>query len=287
MKVSLPILVAALALPAVMSRRAEAQDHVVTGARAPADLLNDAITMLGRRRSIVAKVRHQGEIYGREVIGSGDFAQGPASSRLVRYELRLQVGSRKIDFLEVNDGLHLWRRTQVEDEPDIERIDVERILAAEQKARGGTTIDPTALLSLGGLGRLLSSLARDYDFSQALPPSSLGDVPVHGIAGRLRPEALERYKVKPDTTHRPHVPDVAVVFVCDDDLFTYRLVLRRSASGAGEGGPATEQRLLRMEFFEVQFDVPVDASKFAFRAEHLHFVDITDRVLTEREKLQR
>jgi hypothetical protein len=287
MKASLPILVAIAALPAMMTARAQSPDHAAAVVRAPADLMSYAVTMLGRRRSVVAKIRHQGEIYGRAVIGSGDFVQGPASSRTVRYELRLQVGSRQVDFLEINDGLHLWRRSQYEKEPVIERIDVERILADEQKARGGPATDPTALLSLGGLGRLLSTLVSDYDFSQALPPSNLGDVPVHGIVGRLRREALERYKVKSGAALRPHVPDVVVVYLGQDDLFPYRIEFRRSASGAGEGGGTTDERLLRLEFFEVQLDVPVDASKFTFRAEHLQFVDITDRVLAEREKLRR
>jgi hypothetical protein len=287
MKASLPILVAVAALPAMMTARAQSPDHAVEVARTPTDLLGDAVTTLGRRRSIVAKIRHQGEIYGREVIGSGEFVQGPASSRTVRYELRLHAGSRQVDFLEINDGLHLWRRIQFDKEPDVERIDVERILAAEQKARGGPATDPTALLSLGGLGRLLSTLADDYDFSQALPPSNLGDVPVDGIVGRLRPEALERYKVKTGEGLRPHVPDVVVLSLGHDDLFPYRIDFCRSARGAGEGSGAIDRRLLRLEFFEVQFDVPVDASRFVFRAEHIPFVDITDRVLAEREKMRR
>jgi hypothetical protein len=59
----------------------------------------------------------------------------------------------------------------------------------------------------------------------------------------------------------------------------------RGARGVDRGGDGG--RLLRLEFYEVQLDAPVEASKFVFRAEHLHFVDITDRVLAEREKMQR
>ena len=70
----------------------------------PQQLLINAADALGQRRSIVAKLRYHAVLYGRDVIGSGDYLQGPTSSRLVRYALRMQAGSREVDFLEVNDG---------------------------------------------------------------------------------------------------------------------------------------------------------------------------------------
>jgi hypothetical protein len=38
---------------------------------------------------------------------------------------------------------------------------------------------------------------------------------------------------------------------------------------------------LKLEFHDVRFDVPVDAAQFHFAAEHLHFVDVTDRAIID------
>jgi hypothetical protein len=244
----------------------------------PDQLLAEAVDLLGRHRSITAKLRYHAAMYGRDVIGSGEYVQGPASSRLVRYALRMQAGARNIDFLEINDGIYLWRRVQYETEPEVERIDVDRILAADQKAQ--RAMNPASLLTLGGLGRLLSTLRRDYEFTQSLPPGRLGNAPVYGIVGHWRPAVLEPRGFKSVDELRPHVPHEVVLYLGCDDLFPYSVEFRRTEKGAGEGG--TSKMLLKLDLFELRFDVPLDASQFQFAAEHRAWVDITDRTLTER-----
>src|SRR5438046_1399384 len=78
MKSRLPILVAmaTAALPATMLIvRAQPPAEIDAAAHslpqpAPNQLLAEAIAALRERRSVVAKVRHHAEIYGRDVIGS-------------------------------------------------------------------------------------------------------------------------------------------------------------------------------------------------------------------------
>jgi len=247
----------------------------------PDDLFREAIVMLSRRQSIVAKVRHRAELYGRDVIGDGKYAQGPASSRLVRYELGLHVGDRNVHLLEINDGRHLWRRLQFKAEPDVERIDIDRVLAASQKHRMHVGADASMLLALGGVGKLLTMLDRDFDFAEMLPVGSLDSLPVYGLVGRWRPDALARSGLTSVSELRPHVPDMVVVYLGADDLFPYRIEYRRRTDGAGEGGSPENRLLLRLEFYEVEFDRPIDEALFRFAAEHVAFIDITDRIIAE------
>lgn len=248
---------------------------------APAQLLVEAEAVACRRQSISAQVRYHAELFGRDVRGNGVYLQGPISSRLLRYELHMLAGERRVHFLEINDGRHLWRRTQFKAEPEVVRIDVDRVLAASQQANQPGGADSALLLGLGGLGRLLAALNHDFDFSRSVPAENLGNVPVYGIAGRWRPEALTRLGVESADQLRPHVPDYVVVLLGRDDLFPYQIEFRRSATGAGQGSAPQERRLLKLEFYDVRFDVPVDAAQFHFAAEHLHFVDITDRTIAD------
>lgn len=248
---------------------------------APAQLLLEAQTAVGRRHSITALVRFHAELFGRDVVGNGVYLQGPVSSRLVRYELHMLAGERRVHLLEINDGRHLWRRMQYKAEPDVERIDVDRVLAALHQPDKPSGVDPTILLSIGGLGRLLIALNHDFDFSHSVPADNLGDVPVFGIAGRWKPEALTRLGAESVDKLRPHVPDYVVILLGRDDLFPYQIEYRRTAGGAGQGSAPQERRLLKLEFHDVRFDVPVDAAQFHFAAEHLHFVDVTDRAIID------
>jgi len=248
---------------------------------APAELLAEAKVMAGRRHSISAQVRYHAELFGRDVRGNGVYLQGSTSSRLMRYELHMLAGELRVHFLEINDGRHLWRRTQFKTEPDVERIDVDRVLAAMQQSDKPGGVNPAALLGMGGLGRLLAALNNNFDFSRSVPAPNLGNVPVYGIAGRWRPEALTRLGAESADKLRPHVPDYVVILLGRDDLFPYQIEFRRSASGAGQGSAQQERRLLKFEFYDVRFDVPVDAAQFHFAAEHLHFVDVTDRAINE------
>lgn len=248
---------------------------------APAQLLAEAAVVAGRRHSIAAQIRYHAELFGRDVRGSGVYLQGPTSSRLLRYELNMQAGERNVHLLEINDGRYLWRRIQFKAEPDVERIDVDRVLAALQQADAPGGADPARLLGLGGLGRLLTALNRAFDFSHSVPAADLGNVPVYGIAGRWRPETLARFGIESAEQLRPHMPDYVVVYLGRDDLFPYKIEYRRSADEAGRGGASSERRLLKLEFHDVRFNEPVDAAQFHFAAEHLHFVDVTDRAINE------
>ncbi|MBL9092622.1 MAG: hypothetical protein JNL96_15475 [Planctomycetaceae bacterium] len=261
----------------------------------PNQLFDAAVRRLGERRSVVAKVRHRAKLYGRELIGSGDYAQGPNHSRLLRYELRMQVNDRVVNQLQVCDGRYLWISRLIEVEPEIQRVEVDRVLAAfGQLGPGGAAAAAQNAIAVGGIGNLIESLQKDFSF-QSVSPSQLGDVPVYALVGRWKSSALEKL---PMTSERPigldlpadagglrqHVPTHVVVYLGVDDLFPYRLEYRRSPEGAAAGpedaasspGDDPSPRILVIEFFEVQFDVPLEERLFQFSPGSRRYTDITD-----------
>lgn len=287
MKSSLPILVAFVlaALPAPLVAQDETTAQPLTPPSATY-LLEQASLMLIRHRSVSAKIRHQARIYDREIIGTGAYAQGPGSSRLMRYELQLQVGTDVVQVLQVNDGNYLWRKQQFGSQPEIERIDVEQALKSAMS--NGIVRGPEAVgvLGLGGLGRILETLHKDFDFGDVFQ-SELGGVPVYGMEGRWKPAVLTGLGVDSPAKLRPHVPDRVVLYLGCDDLFPYRIDYFRAAEQgrAGEGSSPEPRPLLKMEFHEVRFNSPLDESLFQFQAGSQQVLDVTDRIIQSRPAL--
>jgi hypothetical protein len=268
----------------------------------PQQLLEGCCRMLGRQKSIVAKVRSRATIYDRELIGSGDYAQGPELARLLRYELRMQVDDRVVNLLQVADGRHLWISSILKEEPEIQRIDIDRVLAAlDAEAGAAGFVDPNRRLGLGGLSQLMAGIAKDFEFNKVFR-SQLDGLPVLGIEGRWKAEALAtlvpKAKGKADAgrpktdTMRPHVPDRIVLYLGADDLFPYRFEYRRSTPMKETAGQNVEaafdvdgpsKPLLVLEFFQVHFDVPIEERKFQFTPGAFRVADITDKFLAARK----
>lgn len=268
----------------------------------PQQLLTGSCRMLARQKSIVAKVRHRATIYDRELIGSGEYAQGPELARLLRYELRMQVDNRVVNLLQVADGRHLWISSLLKDEPEIQRIDIDRVLAAtDAEAAAAPSADPYRQLGLGGLSQLMASIAKDFQFNKVFH-SQLDGLPIYGIEGEWKAEALTTLVPKskgkevagrtPTDAMRPHVPDRVVVYLGADDLFPYRFEFRRSVppqKAAGQNvdvavaGERASKPLLVLEFFQVHFDVPIEERLFQFSPGIYRVADITDKFLTSRK----
>ena len=283
------------AAPDLLPRSDDALPAAQAAVPNPADLVRRSAEWLARRRSIVAKVRHRARLFDREIIGSGEFAQGPVSSRLLRYDLRMQIGDRVVGRLQVSDGTHLWIVNHFKNEPDIERVDVDRVVAATGQG-GGPAYAPDP--ALGGLSHLLAKLRADFDFHSVFR-SQLGDVPTYGLEGRWRAEALA--KLLPaqaaaaatgasfDLSKLPaHVPDRVVLYLGVDDLFPYRVEYHRDAAAADEvpaetrAMSATARPLLVLEFFEVRFDGPLEETLFLFSPGTRKFLDVTESYLAKR-----
>jgi len=300
---------ATIALPTIGSSATEVE--IAEGAARPSmpdpqQLLSGSARMIARQKSIVAKVRHRATIYDRELIGSGEYAQGPELARLLRYQLRTQVDTHVVEMLQVADGRHLWISTQLKDEPVIERIDIDRVLAATDPKNGAEPAgDPNRQLGLGGLSQLVAAIERDFEFDTVFK-SQLGGLAVYGIEGRWKRAALAAFDPpgkkkgkevavggQPKTENfRPHVPDRVVLFLGVDDLFPYRIEYRRAVPAQTDGNATSNPKpvagepskpLLVLEFFEVQFDVPLEERLFQFTPGTRRWADITEKFLAARK----
>lgn len=272
----------------------------------PGALVERAASQMAQHLSVVAKVRQRGSLYGRELIGSGDYAQGPNRSRLLRYEIRMKVGAQIVHSLQVCDDRYLWISRQLEDEPIIQRVEVDRILAAYERQAAaqpapGDVGRMQQALAIGGLGHLLASLRKDFQF-HSVAASKLGDLPVHVVTGAWKVEALSGFAASAPKKKgagrtvgglvlRPHVPDQVVLFLGADDLFPYRIEFRRLPDGAGAvtdvNAAATQSNadpaslLLALELYEVQINVPLEERLFQFAPGSRPYTDVTELYLQQ------
>jgi hypothetical protein len=251
----------------------------------PNTLFEQANEVLTRRRSITCKLRHQAVLFGRSFVGSGNYAQGPASSRWMRYELLMKVGEREVYQLQVNDGRYLWQQRQYKDTPSLQRIDVDKVLAAmgQGGAPGAMNTEAATVLGLGGIGRLLTVLRKDFNFNVVFSSklkANPNDIPVYGIEGRWRPEVLSNINLDSPQKLRPHVPDRVVVYLGCDDFFPYRFEFHREATTSDPNAAGKSQPLLVLDLFDVQFDAPLDEAMFRFNAGSQPFLDVTGEAAT-------
>lgn len=210
----------------------------------------------------------------------------------------MQVGERVVGRLQISDGSHLWIVTTFKDEPELERVDVDRVLTAGQ---GSGTTNPGADLGLGGLSYLLNKLRADFEF-KTIFQSQLGELPMIGLEGTWRPEALA--KLLPDqaaavaaggtydtTKLKSHLPDRVVLYLGADDMFPYRIEYRRAIDpGKADEAAARmaqhgSRQLLVLELFEVRFDEPMEETLFLFSPGTRKFIDATDAYLQRRAAL--
>lgn len=255
----------------------------------PTTLLDQAADFLTRRRSISCKLRHQAELFDRSFVGSGTYAQGAAPSRWMRYELRMQVGEREVHQLQVNDGRYLWQQRQYKDTPSLQRVDVDKVLAAAAAAGQGGAVgvnhDAATVLGLGGLGRLLEVLRKDFDFNvvfQSKLKADPTDIDVYGIEGRWRPEVLKNINIDAPSKLRSHIPDRVVIYLGCGDFFPYRFEFHRDSPAPNSATSPQSRPLLALDLFEVQFDAPLDEAMFRFNAGSQPFNDVTVETATAR-----
>ncbi len=245
----------------------------------PQQILKDAVRTLESRRSVAAKIRFEGDLFGKRVIGSGSYLElrhGP--NRLTRLELRSQVGNQTGSLVEVCDGLVLWRCRNLSGNVKLSRIDVDEANRGLQQARAARKQEKMGMLpGLGGLPRLLRGLDASFDFISA-ERGRWGQLPVWQIRGRWKPEvlaevlpdqeeAIEQGK-PPDLSKLPeHLPDEVVLLLGMEppDRFLYCIEYRRAIPKRAFRSDALQSRtLMKMQLFDVMLDGPIDTDRFLY-----------------------
>jgi len=244
--------------------REDTYDHSAARLQ-PQSLLAEAIRRLEEHASIAASIRHEVDLFGQRLSGSGSyFEEHVAGKRLIRLELKIQLGGRTSSFLQVCDGDFLWTYQKLFKEPTLTRIDVARALEGLRRARNiQSEKPPETLPGLGGLPKILRGLHASFEFTAAERGQWGREKRVvwrlrgHWRDDRLpalipeQKEAIEKGE-PPDLSKLPqHLPDHVVLLLGQNDLFPYRIEYRR---GDGPDG----RTLVAMQLYDVRINGPTD-----------------------------
>jgi hypothetical protein len=273
---------------------ARAQDAAGRAESSPASqaklLLKDAVRTLEGRDSISAKIRHEAEIFDKHLVGTGVYLeQRRGQDRLLRLELRTQLGDQSSSLVQVCDGRYFWVHRNLPSDVKLSRIDLAQVARAMRKTeRAPGQVNRDMLPSLGGLPKLLRGLDTAFDFTQ-VEQGRWGKrkQPVWRLQGqwkreqllKLLPnqkEAMEKGE-PPDTNKLPeYLPDQVVLLLGREDLFPYRIEYRRilPEKASHSGGP-TSRALVTMDLFEVNINVPIDPTRFIYSPGDIEFSDQT------------
>lgn len=305
MRISLPILVllcggSVVALAELRGRAVGTPAPSAPTARAPTDpsageIWKRTLAQLEARPTFSADLLQQVHVYGQRLVGSGRYLQGldlaaDPPAPLARIELLLGASG---SYQQVCNGKRIWTVSQASGDAELRSID----LATLERALASAERPPADLVRVAfagcGLTRLLRAIDASVEFVEAAPGTLRGR-PVWALRGRwnrdawiaLLPrqrEALESGR-PPDTRELPEqAPDHFVVYVGRQDLFPYRIDLRRHARPAylPAGYEAGPRVLFSWELVNVRFDVPLTPAQFAFDPGARSFEDQTARLLAE------
>jgi hypothetical protein len=247
---------------------------------------------LARYPTVEARVRQKVELFGQSLIGSGLYQQqGVGLDALMRVEIRMGGPDQTSSMLQVADGRVFWTHVDLGGNATPRRVDIERVRAAARR-RGvgqGRGAAPT-MLSLGGLPRLLDSLANDFVWSEPVAVELdrrtawlvRGSWQTERLAELLpvQAEAIRKGQAA-DLSRLPgYAPSQVIVIIGRDDNLVYRIEYRRGDSAAEELAP---QLLLSMEFFEYRLAQPIDPRQFRFQPGEQSVFDETERFITALE----
>ena len=252
----------------------------------PQVILQSAIRTLERRPTVKAKIRHQVNLFDKNLAGLGSYLeQRYLGKQFSRMELIIQLRGQTSSLLQVCDGRFLWTYRKLGDESKLTRIDIDRVAEHLGKARTVADDGQGVLPGLGGLSQVLRGLNRSFDFTTA-DPGRLGKQrrPVWRLVGRWKPERLVEIlpdqekavrRGRADLSKLPgHVPDRVVLMLGQEDEFPYRIEYRRQ-------GPEDDRALVTMEFSEVYSPDPADVDhdrSFTYNPD-LEYSDRTQRLL--------
>lgn len=240
--------------------------------------------------SISAKLRHRVELAGRALIGTGVYLQqGRGEPRAFRLALELRTTLNATSLQHVCDGQRLWIREELDGNENLSVIDVARLYQARPKSNAPQP-PQTALLSLGGLPKLLVRLHETFVFD-SIEESRLDDLRVWSIEGTWRrhhlvqmlPGQKETIQAGGEVNFAPlaeNLPHRVVLHVGCDDLFPYRIEYWRNDWEEGEeDGPGRPRLMAVLELYEVQLGPRIDPGQFTFHPGKLVPKDLTIELL--------
>lgn len=272
---------------------------------------NELIARAARRvqseSSVQAQIRFRIDVAGQNLLGNGVYVQlGDGPEKLLRFDLKLQVGQRVAALQQISGQQFYWiRRDLPPANHKVSRVNLRSIRnavarkhAAEDRdsdLTGSPLTSPAddAWLLLGGLPALLESLARDFDFGAARAgeiefpggnDNRAARLPVWAVSGTWKPERLQQLSTvtaKRKDAGPPLLPQRVDLVLGRDErsfaLFPYRVIYYAAAdkSGAGQGSTINLNPIVSMEFFNVQTAANLDPRDFDYNPGEQEVEDLT------------
>jgi hypothetical protein len=251
-------------------------------------LVHQAAERLDQYASISAKMRIKAELFDEKIVGSAQYRQGTAASHLLRWDTKLYIGDRVTSMQQIVDGSSLWLYQGTNEKSTLRRVDLSRVLAAEQglaKPAGEPSLHGLGLGSVGGLPRLMRNLDLAVNFnSLAQAKARFGtqgaEVPVYVARGTWTPAIWAKFLPEQEAELKAgqppklkklaqQVPDQVILTLGRDDWFPYRIEFQRTTDDSAKS-------MFVAELYDVQWNVPLDGRLFAYQPGSLPVTDFTD-----------
>lgn len=272
---------------------------------------NELVARAARRvqgeSSVQAQIRFRIDVAGQNLLGNGVYVQlGDGPEKLLRFDLKLQVGQRVAALQQISGQQFYWiRRDLPPANHKVSRVNLRAIRTAVAKKHAAADRDSDltgnpltspaddAWLLLGGLPALLESLSRDFDFGEAREgtidfpggnDNRAARLPVWAVSGTWKPARLKQLttvSAKQKNAGPPLLPQRVDLVLGHDErsfaLFPYRVIYYANdeKSGAGQGGAVNMNPIVSMEFFNVQTAANLDPRDFDYNPGEQEVEDLT------------
>jgi len=265
-------------------------------------LVAQAARRVQAESSIQSQIRFRIDLAGQNLLGNGMYVQlGDGPEKLLRFDLKLQVGQRVAALQQISGQQYFWIRRDLPPASNkVSRVNLRSIRNAVTKKHAaadrdadlnGSLASPAddAWLLLGGLPALLESLSRDFDFG----PARAGEIelpggnslptrtPVWAVSGVWKKERWEELTTSPakkKVAAPPLLPQrVDLVLHRSEQsfpLFPYR-VLYYGPSETGGAGEGSLRPIVSMELFNLQTAANLDPRDFDYNPGEQEVEDLT------------
>jgi hypothetical protein len=266
-------------------------------------LVAEAATRVMAEPAVAAELRYKVDAFGHQLIGTGSYLQlGQGAEKLLRLDLKMQVGDRPATLQEIRGEDYYWiRRAVPPSAATLGRVDLRQLRQSLARSAGAATdvMPQGGWIMLGGLPSLLAALDRNFTFAAPRPDelkftASSGQVeqlPIWIVTGRWKEDRLAALAGgDPAKKGLPEQLPTRVEIVLGRTeqvlpLFPYRITYWRDPQAVGQSNapsyegaadaPTAPRELLSLEFFNVSRKGNIDPREFVYSPGDQEVLDLT------------